>query len=65
MKMKPPAALFKNKIFSFDVTKFPKILESIKVVDNLHVKLRNNGEPLPLPQWFVQSHNVTMKKEVI
>ena len=55
MKMKPPAALFKNKIFSFDGTKFPKILESIKVVDNLHVKLRNNGEPLPLPQWFVQS----------
>ena len=51
--------------FSFDGTKFPKILESIKVVDNLHVKLQYNGKPLPLPQWFVQGHNVTMKKEVI
>ena len=51
--------------FSFDGTKFPKILESVKVVENLHVKLRCNGKPLPLPQWFVQGHNVTMKKEVI
>ena len=51
--------------FSFDGTKFPKILESIKVVDNLHVKLQYNGKPLLLPQWFVQGHNVTMKTEVI
>ena len=51
--------------FSFDGTKFPKILKSIKVVDNLHVKLQYNGKPLPLPQWFVQVHNVTMKREVI
>ena len=41
------------------------MLESIKVVDDLHVKLQYNGKPLPLSQWFVQSHNVTMKKEVI
>ena len=51
--------------FSFDGTKFPKMLESIKVVDNLRVKLQYNGKPLPLPQWLVQGHNVTMKKEVI
>ena len=51
--------------FIFDRTKFPKILESIKVVDNLHVKLRYNGQPRPLPKWFIQGHNVTMKKEVI
>ena len=43
--------------FSFDGTKFPKILESIKVVDNLHVKLQYNGKPLPLPQWFVCSRS--------
>ena len=51
--------------FSFDGTKFPKILESIKNVDNLHVQLQYNGKPLPLPQWFVQGHNVTIKKELI
>ena len=51
--------------FNFDGTKFPIILGSIKVVDNLHVKLQYDDKPLPLPQWFVQGHNVTMKKEVI
>ena len=51
--------------FSFDGTKFPKILESIKVDDDLHGKLQYNGKPLPLPQCFAQGHNVTMKKEVI
>ena len=51
--------------FSLDGTKFLKILESIKLDDNLHVKLQYNGMPLPLPQWFVQGHNATMKNEVI
>ena len=51
--------------FSFDGTKFPKISESIRVADNLHVKLQYIDKPLPLPQWYVQGHNVTMKKEVI
>ena len=51
--------------FSFDGTKFLKILESIKLDDDLHVKLQYNDMPLPLPQWFVQGHNATMKKEVI
>ena len=51
--------------FSFDGTKFLKILESIKLDDDFHVKLQYNGMPLPLPQWFVQGHNATMKKEVI
>ena len=51
--------------FNFDGTKFPKILKSIKVVDNLHEKLQYNGKPLSLPQWFVQGHSVTIKKEVI
>ena len=38
---------------SFDGTKFLKMLESIKLGDELHVKLQYNGIPLPLPQWFV------------
>ena len=36
--------------FSFDGTKFLKILESIKLDDDLHVKLQYDGMPLPLPQ---------------
>ena len=45
-----------------DGTKFPKILESIKVDDDLHVQLQYNSMPLPLPLWFVQGHNATLEK---
>ena len=48
-----------------DGTKFPKILESIKVDYDLLVQLQYNAMPLPLPQWFVQDHNATLKKYVI
>ena len=48
--------LYFDLIFD-DETKFAKILESIKVDDDLHVHLQYNGMPLPLPQWFVQGHN--------
>ena len=51
--------------FTFDGTKFPKILGSIKVDDDIQVKFQYNGMPLPLPQWFVEGDNVTMRKEVI
>ena len=43
-----------------DEIKFPKILEFLKVDDDLHVQLQYNG--MPLPQWSVQGHNVTLKK---
>ena len=36
-------------------TKFPKILESIKVDDDLHVQLQCNGMPLPLPFFNFQA----------
>ena len=51
--------------FSFEGTKFMKILESIKLNDDLHVRLQYNDMLLTLPQWFVQGQNVTIKKEVI
>ena len=51
--------------FSFDGTKFLKILESIKVDGDLYEKLQYNGMTLPLPQWFVQGDNATMENEVI
>ena len=34
--------------------KLAKILESIRVDDDLHVQLQYNGMP---PQWFAQGHN--------
>ena len=51
--------------FSFGGSKFLKILESIKLDDDLHVKLQHIGMLLTLPQWFVQGQNATMKNEVI
>ena len=45
-----------------DETKFPKILESLKVDDDLHVLLQYNGMPLALPRWFGQGHNAILKK---
>ena len=54
-------ALFYNLVFDKE-TKFPKILESIKVDSDLHVQLQNNGIPVPLPQWFAQGHNARLKK---
>ena len=54
-------ALYFHLVFD-DGTKFPKILESIKVDDNLHVQLQYNSMPLPLPLWFVQGHNATLEK---
>ena len=48
--------LFYDLVFD-EETKFPKILESIRVDLDLHVQLQYNGIPIPLPQWFVQGHN--------
>ena len=38
-------------------TKFAKILDSVKVDDDVYVHLQYNGMPFPLPRWFVQDHN--------
>ena len=54
-------ALFYNLIFD-EETKFPKILESIKVDSDLHVQLQYTEIPVPLPQWFVQGHNARLIK---
>ena len=48
-----------------DESKFPKILESIKVDYDLHVHLQYNGIPLPLAPWFVQVIMQHWKKKVI
>ena len=48
-------------VFNNDAN-FPKMLESIKINDDLYVQLQYNGMPLPLSQWFVQGYNATLKK---
>ena len=53
-------ALFYNLVFD-EETKFPKILESIKVDSDFHVKLQYSGIPAPLSQWFVQGHSAPLK----
>ena len=46
---------------NFDiVTKFPAIHEAIKIDKNLHVQLEYNGNPVPLPVWFVNGHNARL-----
>ena len=36
-------------------TQFPKLLETIKIDSELHVQLQYNGEPVPLPTWFIET----------
>ena len=45
-----------------NVSKFPTILESIRIDKDLHVQLQYNGIPLPLPSWFVNGHNAKLDK---
>ena len=52
-------ALFYNLVFDKE-TKFPRILQWIKVDWDLHVQLQYNG--IHIPQWFVQGHNARLKK---
>ena len=47
--------LFYRIVFD-EKTQFPKVLESIKIDEKLHVQLQYNGDPVPLPTWFVD-HN--------
>ena len=48
--------LYFNLVYD-DESRFPKILESIKIDNDLHVQLQYHGIYLPLPQWFVQARS--------
>ena len=43
-------------------TGFPKVLESIKVDKNLQVQLQFNGDPVPLPAWFVKGRHANLSR---
>ena len=48
--------LYFHLVFEYEA-KLAKILESIRVDDDLHLQLQCNSMPFALPQWFVQGHN--------
>ena len=45
-----------------NVSKFPTILDSARIDEDLHVQLQCNGIPLPLPSWFVNGHSTKLDK---
>ena len=48
---------------NFDIhTKFPAIYETIKIDKDLHIQLQYNGNRVPLPQFFVKSHNAKLTR---
>lgn len=53
--------LFYNLIFDRE-TNFPNIFESIRVDSQLHVQLQYNGNPVPLPPWFVEERNAKLTR---
>ena len=55
------AIIFYNLVFD-EETQFPTVLETIKVDRELHVQLQYNGNPIPLPPWFVQGHNAKLTR---
>ena len=53
--------LFYRLVFD-EKTQFPTILESIRVDSDLHVQLRYNGDPVPLPPWFVKGRSAKLTR---
>ena len=43
-------------------SRFPTILESIRIDKELHVQLQYNSIPLPLPSWVVNGHSAKFDK---
>ena len=53
--------VFYNLVFD-EETQFPKILEAIKVDNELHVQLQYSGSLIPLPPWFIRGHNAKLNR---
>ena len=57
----------KDHIFSCNLgfdeeTQFQKILEAIKVDDELNVQLQYSESSIPLPPWFIRGHNAKLNR---
>ena len=46
----------------FNENGFPRVCESIKINKELHVELQFNGNPVPLPPWFIKGRNATLTR---
>ena len=44
-------------------THFPSIKECIRIDRNLHVQLECDGNPLPLPHWFVHGLDTMLNSQ--
>ena len=44
-----------------EVTSFPKVFGSIRVDQEMHVQLQCNGNPLPLPLWFISGTDAKLR----
>ena len=47
----------------FDGQNFPKIFETIRIDEQMHVQLQYNGSPVPLPSWFTKGTNGKLIKK--
>ena len=43
-------------------TDFPSLKECIRIDTNLNVQLQYDGNPIPLPPWFVNGHNAKLTR---
>ena len=50
------------RIFFDEETQFPSLRECIRIDRNLHIQLQFNGNPIPLPQWFINGHNAKLTR---
>ena len=60
-KKTPECIIYYNLVFDPD-TGFPNIFESIRVDTELHVQLECNGNPVPLPPWFVEGRSARLTR---
>ena len=69
-KHAPPGYSFKRgvdhiiyyKIEFDETTSFPRVFGSIKIDEQLHVQLQCNGNPIPLPLWFIQGTDAKLRR---
>ena len=41
---------------------FPVVEEAIKINNDMHVYFQNQGNPAPLPQWFISGRNAILTR---
>ena len=60
--MKRDDCVIYYKLVFDEITSFPKVFASIRIDTYFHVQLQCNGNPLPLPLWFIQGTNAKLRR---